>query len=87
VGWSSSFIFIFGTNQSVVIDNTDIKKSLLRIAKYIKSIKLFNDKLNNSVILGFGHTAWTLISSIYEAGWNRLKTKNQDMTFCQSIAA
>ena len=56
------------------------------IVKYIKNIKLSNKDLNTLVISGFGQAIWTFISFIYKGGWDKLKMKNQDITFCQCIA-
>jgi len=55
-------------------------KSLLRITDYIKNIKVLDDKFDNPYIAGFGQAAWTLISSIYKGGWDKLKMENQNLT-------
>lgn len=50
-------ISIFGTNKFMATDNTSIIIFLLRIAHYIRNIKVFEDKLNNFYIIDFGYVA------------------------------
>jgi len=42
------------SNKFVMIDNANIVISLLRIAKYIKNIKVPEDNIDNPHITGFG---------------------------------
>ena len=60
-------ISIFSTSKSLIKDNNNIIKSLLRIVNYVKYNKLIdNNKEDILEITDFGHVAWTLISFIYK---------------------
>ena len=44
-----------------------------------------NRKSNLSYLKGFGQVAWSLISTIYKSGWDKLKTSNGNWMFRQNI--
>jgi len=50
-------IFLSRFNEFVVINNANIVKSLLRIADYIKNIKVLDDKIDNPHIARFVQAA------------------------------
>lgn len=68
-------IFLFNTNKFIDIDINNISTSLLKIANFIqnRSIK-DNSNKNITDIIGFDQAVWIFISSIYKAGWDKLKT-------------
>ena len=78
--WNSQahLISVFGTNEFVATDNTNIETFLLRIVEYIKDIKLSDEDWNTLAVSRFSQITWTLIYSIYKGGWDKLKMKNQD---------
>jgi len=74
--WNGTMLSIslFSTNEFMNIDINNISTSLLKIANFIQNRSIKNDSNKNITdITGFGQAAYIFISSIYEAGWNKLK--------------
>ena len=79
---------IFRTIEFLDTDSKNILTSLLQMANFIRNRKLKNNTENDIPALeGFCQAAWSFISSIYEAGWDSLKTDNCNRTFRQNVAS
>ena len=74
-------------NKHLDTDANNIATSLHKITSFVRNIFL-DRKTEKDIpyITSVGYTAWDLISSIYESGWNELTDKN-NKTFCQYILA
>ena len=86
--WNSQThpISIFGDRNSQSINTKNIKVSLLCIADFIKNRDIkHNRKKDISYLEGFGKAIWTFITSILEGEWSKLKSSNNNKTFCQKI--
>jgi len=75
-------ISLFRTNKFVMIDSNNISMLLFRMANFIRSRTLLGQtKKDILTIIGFGQVAWNFILSIYELGWDNLKTNNNNRSF------
>ena len=75
-------ISLFRTNKFVMIDSNNISMLLFRMANFIRSRALLGQtKKDILTIAGFGQVAWSFILSIYELGWNNLKTNDNNRSF------
>jgi len=75
-------ISIFGTNDFIEIDTSNITTLLHRIGFFISNRNL-NSKTEKNIlhILEVGQAAWDLISFIYKVGWDKLTVVSNNMTF------
>ena len=75
-------ISLFSTNNFLDIDSKTISTSLLQMANFIWNKNIVG-KIEKDIpsLVSFGQAAWSFISSIYEAGWNFLKTDDHNRMF------
>ena len=72
--------------EYLVSDIKNIKKSLVRIWKYILSKSIEDDKTNNIKDLkGIDKVAWEFILSLYKVHWNSLIMDNTDISFRNKV--
>ena len=87
--WDSNFhpVLLHGSLEHLTSDAKNIKKSMGRMAIYIKNKKIETSKSNDiKDFEGIGRPAWELISSIYEARWDSLIADNHKNTFRQKVS-
>ena len=86
----SSFcpISLFGMNEFLDSDAKNITCSLLRIVLFMRQRKLEDKTVKDIMqITEFGSMVWEFLSIVYEAGWNKLTTNNNNKFFRQYISA
>ena len=79
-------IFLFGNQNTIIMNIKNMEISLMRMTNFIKNRNLKNEKIDNILyIAGFGQATWTSISAIYESGWDMLKNSKDNIIFCQKV--
>jgi len=84
--WDGHFgsVSLFGTNEFLLNDTHNISCSLICIAEFIKQRCITNWDGNKIQQLDtFGEVAFTFISAIYEAGWDKLNTTDKTNIGCK----
>ena len=67
-------------------DVLNIKKSLIRMKKFIAGKSINSDKANNVKDLeGMGKAIWKFIATVYKLHWNALHIDNNNITFKSKV--
>ena len=86
--WDGQFnpISLFGTDKLLIGDAKNVSCSLHRIAVFIKQHSIKDkDPKDFPQLHSIGAAAWELLLAIYEAGWDKLPSQTNGMTFRQNV--
>jgi len=86
--WNRTFhsISLHSSLKYIFFDVKDIKKSLIQLEKYIENKKIDTSKSNDVAELhGIGESAWKLVSTIYNSGWDFLFADKNNNSFRQKV--
>ena len=86
--WDGNFhaISLHRSMEHIASDVLSIKKSLLRIKKYISDKSINGDKANDFKDLsGMGKSIWEFISLVYDSHWNVLFVDENNMTLRNKV--
>jgi len=86
--WDGNFhaILLYSSMKQLASDIKNIKKSLIRMCKYILGKSIDSNNANNVKDLeDIGMAAWEFISSLYKAHWDSLKVDNSNMPFRNKV--
>jgi len=86
--WDGNFcaVSLHQSMEHLVLDVLNIKKSLLRMRKYISGKSINGDKANEVEDLkGMDKAMWEFISTIYKSHWNSLFVDDNKMTFRNKV--
>jgi len=87
--WDGNFhtVSLHGSLEHLSSDAINIKKSLVRIAKYIKNKKINSSKANDiKDFEGIGQATWMFLSAIYESKWDFLFADDHKTSFRKKVS-